>query len=155
VAKTKQYNITTIYDKYAGHTVYQYNPHPALNSHGLPFRSKQEFPYSYDEFKTFDSRKDIETMKNISTIWSDHLYRFAQERGYDYNAACRQVWGNEGQYFDRRSPSSIEKFLRIYFGKDDIKLLQVFEGCNPSDGYPYWKFIVQVDWTKEHNYEVL
>jgi hypothetical protein len=125
--------------------------HPKLNEHGLPFRTKEEYPYSYDEFVVWQSRKDeaIDKMENIHTVWSDHLYRFANERGLDYNGACREVWGNERQDFFNRQPKDIEKFLRIYFQKDDIEILKISEGCNASNGYPYWKFIIQADYTKK------
>jgi hypothetical protein len=50
-----------------------------------------------------------------------------------------EVWNNEGQYFNNRKPQDIEIFLSKYLEKS-ITLTGIEEGCNVSNGYPYWIF---------------
>lgn len=61
----------------------------------------------------------------------------------DYNKnndICKKVFGNIGQYWDNRSPSDVERFLRLYHGNDSIKLLVIYKHCNQASGYPIWSF---------------
>jgi hypothetical protein len=56
-----------------------------------------------------------------------------------YNKCCLNIWNDESQYFTNRTPKDIEKFLSLYLGKY-IELTLIMEGCNVSNGYPYWVF---------------
>lgn len=56
-----------------------------------------------------------------------------------YNRLCKEIWGDESQYFDDRQPKDIEKFLSMFFDRE-IKLARIREECNQSSGYPYWRF---------------
>jgi len=96
-------------------------------------RSKFDYPYSYDEFVFWigDYKKG-----ESETVYSDRLYSWDSEK---YNKCCLKVWNNKGQYFDNRKPEDIEKFLSLYMDMK-IKLTAIVEGCNVSNGYPYWVF---------------
>lgn len=49
--------------------------------------------------------------------------------------------GDRGQYFNNRKPEEIEKFLSQYL-TNRIKLTAIMEGCNVSNGFPYWIFFM-------------
>lgn len=91
-------------------------------------------PYSYDEFVLHKS-KDF---NEITTYWvySDRLMEWNYER---FESACEAVWHNRGQLFYNRTPKDINKFLNLYFGKE-VGLTAVVQGCNGSNGCPYWIF---------------
>lgn len=95
-------------------------------------RTKEIFPYSYDPFVIW--KKGYKESDNA--VYSDRLHQWDWEK---YNRCHKEVWGNEGQYFYENTPKEIEKFLRLYFN-EDIVLTAVMEGCNYSNGYPYWVF---------------
>lgn len=96
-------------------------------------KTKDEYPYSYDTFVIWKK----EYRKNKSqTVYSDRLKQWDAEK---YNNCCQTVWDNHGQYFDRRTPEEIERFLSLYLEKR-IKLTAITQGCNVSSGYPYWVF---------------
>ena len=98
-------------------------------------RTKDSHPYSYEPFTVFGSRPDEGVVSQ--GVYSDRMYQQDYEK---YNACCMEVFGNEGQYFDQRSPKGIEKFLQLYYNKPNLKLLWVVEDCNQASGYPLWYF---------------
>lgn len=110
-----------------------------LDCNGNPVqRSKDEWPYSYsDHLVWFKDSKYIKKLpKSCSTIYSDRLYQWDHTK---YNKCCKEVWNNEGQYFNNRDPKDIEKFLSLYYDRP-IELLKIGECCNVSSGYPIWIF---------------
>lgn len=96
-------------------------------------KTKEEYPYSYDPYVVFDKREDG---SKFSVVYSDRLIQWNHKK---YDISCREVWNNERQYFSNRQPNDIEKFLCLYFGYK-VKLVLIMEGCNVSNGYPYWVF---------------
>lgn len=96
-------------------------------------RDKYQYPYSYDPYLVWI--KDFEKGKN-HVVYSDRLWQWDSDK---YDRCCDEVWGNKGQYFDNRKPDEIERFLSLYFG-EKIKLTAIMQGCNVSNGYPYWIF---------------
>ena len=73
-----------------------------------------------------------------SSVYSDRLYGWDSKK---YNKVCREVWGNEGQYFyPDRQPEDIEKFLRIILNNENIVLKRVLRFENACNGFPYWRF---------------
>lgn len=105
-----------------------------LDLHGNPIkRSKDKFPYCYDEFVVWSS--DYNKGKS-ETVYSDRLYQWDSEK---YAKCSLEVWGNVGQWFNNRKPEEIGKFLSLYMDTK-IKLTAIVEGCNVSNGYPYWAF---------------
>lgn len=109
-----------------------------IDAAGQPIlRSKFTHPYSYDEHVIWRSPDYKEG--HVSTItWSD---RMLQQRGIPrHNELSLEIFGDKGQYWDRRDPSKIETFLQRMWDLPDLKLVQLVEGCNQSSGYPYWRF---------------
>lgn len=96
-------------------------------------RSKADYRYSYDPFVVWKGDYNKNTSK---VIYSDRLRQWDSEK---YTKCSLEVWGNVGHYFDGREPEEIEKFLSLYMN-NDIKLTGIEEGCNVSNGYPYWIF---------------
>ncbi|MBQ7825816.1 MAG: hypothetical protein IJ337_05640, partial [Clostridia bacterium] len=71
--------------------------------------------------------------------YSDRMLGYDREK---YNAACQQVFSNKSQSFDNRTPEDIERFLCLYLGKP-VKLMAILQGCNASNGFPYWAFLFE------------
>lgn len=95
-------------------------------------RNPQTHPYSYDPFLLWKG----DYKEGDSIVYSDRLISWDHEK---FNKCCMEVFNNKGQNFNNRKPKDIEKFLSLYFDKD-IKLTAIEEGCNVSNGYPYWIF---------------
>jgi hypothetical protein len=96
-------------------------------------KTLDRYPYSYDAYVTW--KGDYNREKN-EAVYSDRLFQWDSKK---YNNCCKEVWGNESQYFYERNPKEIESFLSKYFEKE-IKLTAIEVGCNMSTGYPYWVF---------------
>jgi hypothetical protein len=106
-----------------------------MGSDGRPVtRMKQTHPWNYDEFVKWE----VKGVEAKSGAYSDRLY---QQDPTKYKALCRKHFGNEGQYWDQRSPEKIEAFLQDYLDCfENVRLTRICEGCNQSSGYPYWRF---------------
>jgi hypothetical protein len=99
-------------------------------------RSRESHPYNYDEYVIW--QKDYKKA-SANVVYSDRLLQWDYDK---FNECCMKVWGNEGQYFSNRESDDIEKFLSLYFGKN-INLTAITQGCNVSNGYPYWVFFYE------------
>lgn len=102
-----------------------------LNEHGEPIKTKQTHPYNYDPIVLYKNGKTA-----TGSVYSDRLFQQDYEK---HDEICQKVFGNRGQYWDKREPKQIEKFLSEYFGKK-ITLTRITEYCNQSTGYPCWRF---------------
>jgi len=114
--------------------VYYGNNHGRVDMDGKSVeRTKEEYPYSYDVYVTWkgDYNKD-----KGDCAYSDRLLNWDWDK---YNECVMEVWGNKGQIFYNRTPKDIEKFLSLYYDKE-VKLTMIMEGCNVSNGFPYWIF---------------
>lgn len=94
---------------------------------------KLKNPYSYKSFLMWGNKVKGQI---YITDYSDRLY---QRDATKYNKCCQSVFGNHGQYFDKRDPKLVEKFLNLYYG-NKTKLCWIEESCNASNGYPLWLF---------------
>jgi len=97
-------------------------------------RTKWSHPYTYDGFIQWRGGKNEDAN---GTVYTDRLYQWDYKK---YNKLCVKHFGNEGQYWDSRSPEQIEKFLQDWCEDSDLKLIFVMEYCNQSSGYPLWRF---------------
>lgn len=103
------------------------------NIEGKPVKQdKANWPYSYDRFVIWKGAWS----KTDRAVYSDRLYQWDSKK---YNECCKQVWPNSVDFFSQKAPLDIERFLSLYFGQQ-IKLTGIEEGCNVSNGYPYWIF---------------
>jgi len=97
-------------------------------------RNRLEYRYSYEPYVTHRMGNNDQI---TYSAYSDRLMQWDMTK---FNKCCREVWNNEGQYFDNRTPMSIERFLQLYYDAPKLKLIVIMEGCNVSNGYPYWIF---------------
>ena len=96
-------------------------------------RTPHEFPYSYDAYVI---SKKSDNYKHC--VYSDRLLQWNYDK---HNELCLKHFGNEGQYWSDRSDDKIEAFLRDYLDKPELELVGIMNGCNVSNGYPYWIFM--------------
>lgn len=90
--------------------------------------SKYESPYGYSDFYIWRDNLD-----GSGTDYSDRLMQGDYEK---WEAAREAVPKKRIAEFTRKDAS---KFLSAYFGRA-IKATGLIEGCNVSNGYPYWVF---------------
>lgn len=100
-------------------------------------RSKMDYPYSYSPF-CYYLNGDIKDA--TATLYSDRLYQWDSEK---YNELCKKHFGDKGQIWSGRSVETTEKFLAEYLDKESVKVIAMIEGCNVSNGYPYWCMYVK------------
>lgn len=103
-----------------------------------PNYTQQERPYSYSEFFLYGHRDDIKYSKEdpkgpIHAEYSDRIWQWDREK-------AESCWARhcEGYRWSNAPITQIEKFLRDYHGKPSLDLVAVAEGCNASNGYPYF-----------------
>lgn len=92
--------------------------------------------YSYDPYVTW-RHPSIDHKQANGGVYSDRL------RQYDYDKhekLLKKHFGNQGQIWSSRDPKLIEAFLRDFNDDQSITLLYVLQGCNQSNGFPYWYF---------------
>lgn len=101
-------------------------------------RTRDEYPYAYSPFYIWRDRS-IPTGDygligdDISANYDDRM------RQWDGNkfADARDLTGRKSfSSFTRKEAS---EFLTFYFG-EPVEALALAEGCNVSNGYPYWIF---------------
>lgn len=90
-------------------------------------------PYNYD---TFIMWGDLNAETNCG-VYSDRLMQMDFKK---HDECLMKVFGDKGQLWSYREPKKIEKFLQLFFDDDSIQLKKIYEGCNSSNGYPYWFF---------------
>lgn len=98
-------------------------------------RSPHEYHYSYDEFVLFRSRS---FRPDDGTEYSDRLFQ-RDPALFRHCMAETAPESPESQSFSRMSSKDAEKFLSLYVGRP-VELTAVLQGCNASDGNPYWVF---------------
>lgn len=111
-----------------------------VDEHGNPVkRSKCEHPYSYDGFVQWRGLPQSELNQ---TLYSD---RIRQHHFDKWDELQEKHFGEKGDYFDHRSPTAIEAFLRELLDKPNYQLGLIMEYCNVSNGYPVWRFDVKTN----------
>ncbi len=91
-------------------------------------RSREHYPYSYDPFYIWNNRGAEEA----HGVYSDRLL----EQNYDLYTRLMRKFGKRISEFSRLDAS---RFLSEYFGRP-LKVVALAEGCNQSNGFPYWIF---------------
>ena len=96
-------------------------------------RTPDEYRYSYDAYVIKKIKDDYE-----DCVYSDRLRQWDWDK---HKELVKKHFGNEGQLWHNREFSKIEAFLRDFFDLPNLTLVGVMEGCNVSNGYPYWIFM--------------
>lgn len=92
-------------------------------------RHKYEYPYSYSEYYIW---RNGNPSNADDAVYSDRLYEWDYEKHVT-------AWKVVGKRFDQMSRAELSKYLSAYFDKP-IQAMAMAEGCNVSNGYPYWIF---------------
>lgn len=109
-----------------------------LDLYGAPVkRNPIDYPYSYDEYVLYKAKGFNEL--RVHGMYSDRMLSW-NRNGFD--EACQKVWGNHAQSFANRKPEDVERFLCLYLDKP-VKLMAILQGCNASNGFPYWAFLFE------------
>jgi len=111
-----------------------------VDLHGKPVKkTKQECPYSYDAFVTYRNGDNSEI---TDTIYSD---RFKMWNNAKLQRLMTKHFNGNGDYWFNRKPEQVEAFFRDWTDDPYLKLIAILEGCNVSNGYPYWVFCYNSD----------
>jgi hypothetical protein len=113
-----------------------------IDTEGNPVRKTSHTnPYNYDTFIMIGEPNIAPTK---GACYSDRLMQWDFKK---HDKCLEAVFGegDTGQYWSSRSPEGIEKFLRLYFDDSSIELVRVLQGCNASNGYPFWVFEYNMD----------
>ena len=70
---------------------------------------------------------------------SPHEYHYSYDEFVLFRSRSFRPESPESQSFSRMSSKDAEKFLSLYVGRP-VELTAVLQGCNASDGNPYWVF---------------
>jgi len=101
---------------------------------------KWTHPYSYSEFFHFGSRRIVEG-RGVDGEYSDRIWQ------WDYDKAERLWKEHVGTRWELAGAKKLSAFLSAFHGRP-VRVVALAEGCNISNGYPY--FIVwRVDASKK------
>jgi hypothetical protein len=100
---------------------------------GGGYSTPAERPYGYSIHIISGPIKKY-TGDDLVSDYDDRLRQFYPDRWAD---ACKLLGGNR---FKGAPLSKLSKFLSYLYQKE-VKCLQVFEGCNVGNGYPYFVFL--------------
>jgi hypothetical protein len=105
--------------------------------------TEDKAPYAYSEYFMWRDETKVDPHKGTYTAWSakgvQAVYsdRLSQWDNDKFRAACDAV-KTQGR-IRQWSKEDATNFLTVYFGKTTTAVA-LAEGCNPSNGYPYWIF---------------
>ena len=97
-------------------------------------RTRDKYPYSYDPYVVFKS--DSFKREEMTSVYSDRLLQWDLDK---FNDSRKKVDGTTSQYFNL-SQYQCQLFLRYYYDDPNLELHCILEGCNVSNGFPYWVF---------------
>jgi hypothetical protein len=102
-------------------------------------RDKHEYPYAYSEFFLIGNH---ESVKGCGADYSD---RYSGWDAAKFDAAWEG--SGKGKGWTRMGFEDCKKFVKAYYG-ETFEFCGLVEGCNASNGYPYW-IIFYNDTSKE------
>jgi len=94
-------------------------------------KGKTSNPYSYSEFYLARS-VPVADVKKYDGVYSDRLQEWNREKFEEAGKPFQKR-------FDQFSLKDCSAFLTAYYGKP-VTAVALAEGCNVSNGYPYWIF---------------
>lgn len=95
-------------------------------------RTKESDPYSYSEH-FLKRAEEHSCLKTAQLVYSDRLHQWNSDA---FNAAIAKAPRRSMTYWSLDDASA---FLTEYYGKP-TRCVALAEGCNASNGYPYWIF---------------
>lgn len=97
-------------------------------------RTPNSHPYSYDPYVVFKLGEEKEA---TTAVYSDRIRQWDYQKTKDLE---KKYFKDTGDYYTNRNSSDIQSYLRERFDSPDLKLIYMLQGCNVSNGYPYWIF---------------
>ena len=94
-------------------------------------RTPEEYPYSYDLHFLWGKRGG-------DCVYNDRM----QQRDYEKYKKCYTEHIGSRNSLRTASKEAITNFVNAYFD-EKYKVLGLVEGCNQSNGYPVWMFIIK------------
>lgn len=136
---------------------YDYDPYGPRSFGGVPYRDdskwvdprntkeKWDNPYSYSEFFIFGNRQIIKE-KGVHGIYSDRVHEWWYQGGKEHKQYEKLWMRYVGKRYENASAEELSKFFTAYnkilWPKQNknktVKVVALAEGCNISNGYPYW-----------------
>lgn len=101
---------------------------------GYDQRTPQDHPYSYDPYFLKGSRASI---KGAQQAYSDRLRSWHSAEAFEAAKAECGIEGHGDYWWRSAGLAQMSAFLTKLTGKD-CKCVGIGEGCNVSNGYPYW-----------------
>jgi hypothetical protein len=107
-----------------------------LDQYGQPYRwcspnqknrTKEEYPYGYSDHFLWGTPAEGD-----SAVYTDRLSQWDHDA---FSRACRKSSKSFRQY----SKADADVFITEYYGRP-TSVSALSEGCNVSNGYPYWVF---------------
>lgn len=90
---------------------------------------KSSHPYSYSEFFLYGDREVVKTATDA--LYSDRIWQWDREKASRcWSEHCKDRWDTTGS-------KQHSAFLSDFLGKP-VRVIALAEGCNASNGYPYW-----------------
>jgi hypothetical protein len=101
-------------------------------------REKSAWPYAYSEFYLFGGKAGADA--SDAANYSDRLWEWDR-------AKADRLWVEhcKGHRWDNAPIEKLDAFMSAYWERK-LEVTALAEGCNPSNGYPYW--IVWYRWVK-------
>lgn len=116
-----------------------------VDQYGNPVnRNRHEWPYSYDAYVTYQKSGytyESGTQQGLHIEYHDRMMQWNWEK---FHQSMMTVCGKRQQTFKNLSTNQIKEFLELYNDVKEVDLLIVMEGCNVSNGYPYWIFFYTI-----------
>jgi hypothetical protein len=116
----------------------RYSSYSPVDIDGKPVkRTKMSYPYAYDCHVIWRGGPNSEIKH---AVYHDRM----QQWDWDKFERCRKNH-LDGFRFNNADPEKVEAFLREYNDDPGLRLIVIQEGCNVSNGYPYWVFHYRTD----------
>jgi len=96
-------------------------------------RTPEQAPYGYDPYFIWG---DQDTVKGADAVYSDRLSQW----DYDKNSQCVRdhlPTGRNDYAWRTANQKQASAYMTAYYGKP-YRAVAIAEGCNVSNGYPYW-----------------
>ena len=90
-------------------------------------RTREQSPYAYTEFYHW---RDEKKRAKSSAVYSDRMFGWDPKRMQEADKMF-------GRRFEQMSREQIDQYASYYF-KRPVHVTALAEGCNPSNGYPYY-----------------
>ena len=101
---------------------------------GYAQRTPETHPYAYDPYFIAGSRKSV---KNATSAYSDRLKLWYDSSRFEAAKEAAKIEGHGDYWWRRVGLAQMSRFLSALTEKD-CKCVGIAEGCNVSNGYPYW-----------------